>query len=219
MRGKVYLDIDGVMVHADPRKAPELDEDGFYKFNTEAVKVFNNLCYDYDIVLTSSHSGRFDRQMWAELLTRRGLKFRRVYLPEKRHKLEGENRRFFIQNIIDKDRETCHRVVIDDDKSVSELIIRGPHKIIVTNPLTGLVIEDLTSVMMGQELFLRALTNSALDEKRYFTDKEGNKHDVLKLDVVPDDGGRELHLSTAYGGLGYQNYLNLFKEELTKRKY
>lgn len=215
MRGKVYLDIDGVMVHADPRKAPELDEDGFYKFNAEAVKTFNSFCWGYDIVLTSSHNRRFDKRIWTELLRRRGLYFRRLYIPKKCQKLEGESRKDFIQGIIDKDGAICHRVVIDDDKSISELNIQGRHHIIVTNPISGLVMEDLMGVTIDRELFLN-VAPAILGEKRCYIDEEGNKHNVVKFDIVPKDGGRELHLITAYGGLGHQNCLNLFKEELSK---
>eukprot|EP01133_Synstelium_polycarpum_P016562 gene16562-19680_t len=37
-----FLDIDGVMVHANPHKPVELEEDGFYKFNPVAFFYMNS---------------------------------------------------------------------------------------------------------------------------------------------------------------------------------
>ena len=69
----ILLDIDGVMVPANGWKVPESDEDGFYKFKTEAEKELDNLLLQSSatIVLTSTHRYRFDKQKWIQILTKR----------------------------------------------------------------------------------------------------------------------------------------------------
>lgn len=38
-----FLDIDGVMVHANPHRTVELEKDGFYRFNPLAVSILNSI--------------------------------------------------------------------------------------------------------------------------------------------------------------------------------
>jgi hypothetical protein len=69
----ILLDIDGVMVPANGWKVPESDEDGFYKFKTEAEKELDDLLLQSGatIVLTSTHRYRFDKQKWKLILSKR----------------------------------------------------------------------------------------------------------------------------------------------------
>ncbi|WP_276878194.1 HAD domain-containing protein, partial [Chryseobacterium joostei] len=62
---KVFLDIDGVMVHANPYKKVDMEEDGFYKFNKNAVDAINSIDYnEIEIILSTSHRFRFNIQAW-----------------------------------------------------------------------------------------------------------------------------------------------------------
>lgn len=40
---KIFLDIDGVMVHANPQKQLYFEDDGFYKFNAVAVQILKSI--------------------------------------------------------------------------------------------------------------------------------------------------------------------------------
>lgn len=56
-----FLDIDGVLVHANPHRKVELELDGFYKFSPLASAILKNTIYKNKdkIVLSSSHRYRF----------------------------------------------------------------------------------------------------------------------------------------------------------------
>ncbi|MCC9043455.1 hypothetical protein LNQ81_12315 [Myroides sp. M-43] len=68
---RVFLDIEGVMVHSNPNKRVEMAEDGFYAFLDEAVDVFNTIPVE-EIILSTSHKNRFTLEQWNELLKDRG---------------------------------------------------------------------------------------------------------------------------------------------------
>ncbi|WP_353100409.1 HAD domain-containing protein [Myroides odoratus] len=74
---KVFLDIDGVMVHGNPQKKVEIAEDGFYVFMTKAIAIFNQIEVD-EIILSTSHRNRFSIAEWSALLKIRGLKFSKL---------------------------------------------------------------------------------------------------------------------------------------------
>ena len=47
---KLFLDIDGVLVHANPMRKVEFDDDGFYKFNFSIKSLSNSkylIFYDF----------------------------------------------------------------------------------------------------------------------------------------------------------------------------
>ncbi|MHC5226560.1 HAD domain-containing protein [Ignatzschineria sp. LJL83] len=60
---KLFLDIDGVMVHANPHRTVEHEEDGFYRFNLQAIEALNMLIKEMnieEIILSTSHRFNFN---------------------------------------------------------------------------------------------------------------------------------------------------------------
>lgn len=134
---KVFLDIDGVMVHANPYKTVELEDDGFYRFAFRAVSAFN--CIENpDIILSTSHRHRFSIPVWENIFMKRGIHFKSISIitNECSHKI---SRREEIETWV---REKKYRnddfIIIDDDKSLNGLPKRLKERVVMTSPYVGL---------------------------------------------------------------------------------
>lgn len=136
---KLFLDIDGVLVHANPMKKVEFDDDGFYKFNSEAVSVLNKLSIDnVEIILSSSHRHRFTLSKWKTIFKKRGVHFDKFSII-KSDITYKDSRRIEIENWIRLKRYKPSEVlIIDDDKSLNGLEIDFKNRLILTNPYFGL---------------------------------------------------------------------------------
>lgn len=142
---KVFLDIDGVMVHGNPNKRVEMAEDGFYVFLNEAVTIFNTISVD-EIILSTSHKNRFTLEQWNELLKNRGLQFDKV------SRIESEpltrSRREEIMWWITKMRyDTKEIIIIDDDKTLNGLAPFLKERVVLTSSFRGLCNSDIPSVL------------------------------------------------------------------------
>lgn len=144
----IILDIDGVMVHAISNESLEFEQDGFYKFNPEAVNALNKLFEHYDndeneIILSTSHLNKYLPNQWCDILNARGLLH---YLYLTRPLIEGNSKLEIINNIIDnRQLSVSELIIIDDDKSLSNLCAERKARLILTNPITGLVVDDVLS--------------------------------------------------------------------------
>jgi len=138
---KVFLDIDGVMVHANPTRRVEFDVDGFYKFNSSAIIALKHICIhnsSIELIISSSHRFRYSTQEWKNIFFSRGLEFKEISRIETQINY-GQSRKTEILNWINK----CHfnwndLLIIDDDKSLNGLPIDLKKRLILTNPYIGL---------------------------------------------------------------------------------
>lgn len=133
---KVFLDIDGVMVHGNPHKKVEIAEDGFYVFMTKAIEVFNQINTE-EIILSTSHKNRFEIDEWTDMFKRRGLRFSKIskimnnsLYSSRREDIENHIKTFNM-NISDI-------IIIDDDKSLHSLNTHLKERVVITSSYRGL---------------------------------------------------------------------------------
>ena len=136
---KIFLDIDGVMVHANPMKKLDFEDDGFYKFNIEAVNAINVLNNENnEVILSTSHRFRYTKKEWKNIFKRRGINFKKISLIE----ISLENyfsRKIEIESwIIEKNILPEDFLIIDDDKSLNGLRDEYKSRLVLTNSYTGL---------------------------------------------------------------------------------
>ncbi|WP_294250477.1 HAD domain-containing protein [uncultured Chryseobacterium sp.] len=136
---KIFLDIDGVMVHNNPYKKVDMEEDGFYTFNTAAVEVINSFTDDdIEIVLSTSHRFRFDIQEWKDIFQRRNIKCKEISIIDlelnSKVSRKEEIEKWIEENKIDHDDV----LIIDDDKSLNGLSENLKRRLILTDPYIGL---------------------------------------------------------------------------------
>ena len=136
---KLFLDIDGVMVHANPHKQVEMEDDGFYKFNHTAVDVLNSVDHtSIEVILSTSHRFRFNIKQWKLIFHKRGINFNKISIL-KQDINHQNSRRFEIEKWITDHNIYSHDIVIiDDDKSLNGLPENLKKRLILTNPYTGL---------------------------------------------------------------------------------
>ncbi|MDE5448386.1 hypothetical protein BAX94_03850 [Elizabethkingia meningoseptica] len=136
---KLFLDIDGVMVHANPHKQVEMEDDGFYKFNHTAVDVLNSVDHtSIEVILSTSHRFRFNIKQWKLIFHKRGINFNKISIL-KQDINHQNSRRFEIEKwITDHNIDSHDIVIVDDDKSLNGLPENLKKRLILTNPYTGL---------------------------------------------------------------------------------
>ncbi|QQD14000.1 HAD domain-containing protein [Sphingobacterium sp. UDSM-2020] len=138
-----FLDIEGVLVHANPHQIVELEDDGFYKFNPQAIQILKSIIYKTKdkVILSTSHRFKYNIQEWKVIFERRGLEIRNLsilddkkYLSNHRHTRKEEILEWIQSNNLDyKDV-----VIINDDKSLNDLPTYLKNRLILTNSYTGL---------------------------------------------------------------------------------
>lgn len=149
----VILDIDGVMVHAISNKSVEFESDGFYKFNYEAVEALNYIFSLYEIeynniILSTTHRLKYSEADWQMMLRTRGL--RRVSSISRLPEYESNNKLDIIKSIIDNDGlSIAESIIIDDDKSLNNLPEELKTRLILTSPITGLLMDDVLNFYKG----------------------------------------------------------------------
>lgn len=141
----ILLDIDGVMVHANPVKKVEMENDGFYRFSTPAVEALNFLMNknDCEVMLTTSHRFRYSIAEWKNIFLNRGIDIKKISRIENETPF-GETRKESVLKWI-----TLHNLmpeeilIIDDDKSLNGLPENLKHRLVLTAPYKGLCTSDL----------------------------------------------------------------------------
>lgn len=138
---KLFLDIDGVMVHANPQKSVALDLDGFYKFNVDAIETLNVLIHSHkitELILSTSHRFRFTIKQWEKIFSDRGIHIKKISVVDL--PLDNKNtRKTEIITWIEKcDLNSNDIIILDDDKSLNGLPPELKKRLVLTNPYTGL---------------------------------------------------------------------------------
>ncbi|PWN70667.1 hypothetical protein C1631_011980 [Chryseobacterium phosphatilyticum] len=134
---RLFLDIDGVMVHANPYKKVDMGEDGFYKFNANAIDVINSID-DLEIILSTSHRFRFDIQEWKNIFQRRNIKFKEISIMNLKLDSKFSRREEIEKWINDNKIDPDDLIIIDDDKSLNGLPDNLKRRLILTDPYIGL---------------------------------------------------------------------------------
>jgi hypothetical protein len=146
---KFFLDIDGVLVHANPHKPVDLEADGFYKFSTVAVKILQSVLYETkdEVILSTSHRFKYPIDRWKEIFVSRGLKMKNISIIQTKYACSS--RRVEIEQWIDVNKIPFNDlVIIDDDKSLNDLPKSLKDRLVLTNPYTGLNdISHLTAIL------------------------------------------------------------------------
>lgn len=138
---KIFLDIDGVMVHANPSRKLEFDNDGFYTFNIAAVNVLNSVIKingEDELILSTSHRFRFTIIEWEKIFEHRGIHAKKISILN----LPLHNRSTRKTEIIDWIRYCKFKskdiIIIDDDKSLNGLPENLKKRLVLTDPYKGL---------------------------------------------------------------------------------
>lgn len=143
---KVFLDIDGVMVHANPALSVEADTDGFYKFSSAAISALNLLLSkikDAEITLTTSHRFKYGCNEWKEIFVKRGIGINRISRIERETPF-GESRKETLLNYLNAFNILPEDIlIIDDDRSLNGLPAQLKDRLILTNTMTGLLEKDV----------------------------------------------------------------------------
>lgn len=135
---KVFLDIDGVMVHGNPYKKVDMEEDGFYKFNANAVDVINSINYDIEIVLSTSHRFRFDIEEWKNIFQKRNVRFKKISIIDLKLNPKISRREEIEEWINENNINSNDLIIIDDDKSLNGLPEILKKRLVLTDSYIGL---------------------------------------------------------------------------------
>jgi len=134
---KVFLDIDGVMVHANPHRSIELEDDGFYRFDFKAISAINSID-NAEIILSTSHRHRFTIHEWEKIFKKRGIHFISISIIETEN-LYNVSRREEIERWVEiKHYSVNEIIIIDDDKSLNGLPKPLKDRVVLTSPYRGL---------------------------------------------------------------------------------
>jgi len=134
---KVFLDIDGVMVHANPHRTVELEKDGFYKFTPKAIIAINSI-KNAEIILSTSHRHRYEIEIWEKMFIERGVHFNSISMIETA-RAYGVSRREEIEEWVKiKKYPASEIIIIDDDSSLNALPKYLKDRLVLTSPYRGL---------------------------------------------------------------------------------
>lgn len=158
---KIFLDIDGVMVHANPHKIVEMEEDGFYKFNRQAVEILKSIVYTSkdELILSTSHRFRFNIKQWKKIFEYRGIHIQKLSILDVPIQQKVNRKTEILLWITEHNWTSEEIVIIDDDKSLNELPDNLKERLVLTNSYTGLITEtDLKRVLNRRAAKLLART-------------------------------------------------------------
>lgn len=137
---KLFLDIDGVMVHANPHKQVEMEDDGFYKFNHKAVDALNSIDHtNIELVLSTSHRFRFNLSQWKHIFNKRGIRFDKISIINENLNHKYSRKTEIEKWITDHHINSNDVIIIDDDKSLNGLPESLKTRLILTDPYIGLI--------------------------------------------------------------------------------
>lgn len=134
----IFLDIDGVLVPAKSWKKPEILNDGFPEFSTNAVETLNCIIdIETKIFLTTSHKSRFSVNQWKEIFKKRNL--HTVHIEKLEDNSERLNRREEIEKWFKNSNSYPENfIILDDDKSLNDLPVELKRHLVLTSPTIGL---------------------------------------------------------------------------------
>lgn len=134
----ILLDIDGVMIPAKSWSAPPVLEDGFSVFNAKSVDALNQIIErsKADILLTTSHKGRFTIDKWISIFENRGVVVNGLDRLSIMH--SQISRKEEITNWFSNTNNVDDFVILDDDSSLNGLSPFLKTRLVLTKPLIGL---------------------------------------------------------------------------------
>lgn len=138
---KIFLDIDGILVHGNSAKAVESDADGFYKFNDAAVLALQSICANHpshEIILSSSHRFRYSLDEWKNIFQSRGIVINTISRVESPLDFTHTRKMEILDCISSRAFKTAEIMIIDDDKSLNGLPDELKERLILTDPYIGL---------------------------------------------------------------------------------
>lgn len=149
----LLLDLDGVLITSPPWRKDEQDTDGYSKFKQNCVQNLNTLLLkvDFRILLTSSRRKGKTLHEFNEIFARRKIGkpisgFLPVYEDCKNRK--EEILQFLKENVVN------NFLIIDDDKSLSDLDSEIKNRLVQTEFLLGFNDEKLTEAVRIVESFI-----------------------------------------------------------------
>lgn len=142
---KIFLDIDGVMVHAIPSKEVHIWADGFYMFEEAAVDALNEfLSEDDEIILSTTHRFRYPVDEWKVMFETRGLDYKisrmNCTTTGDVYSEKLEDILMWIEHLKLQPEEY---LIIDDDKRLNDLPPDIKKRLILTSSYSGLKLSDL----------------------------------------------------------------------------
>jgi len=142
----LLLDIDGVMVQAASWKRVELLDDGFYEFTQKAVTGLKEILSKTgaSIVITSSHKSTYSVAQWKDIFHKRGID---VDISKLVDNTEHLTRKEEILNWVENNNYYGNFAILDDDKSLHELPAYLKEKVVFTQPIIGLRMEDVSNAI------------------------------------------------------------------------
>lgn len=143
----ILLDIDGVMVQAKSWSPPPILEDGFSVFSKQAVSALNAIIAssNADILLTTSHKGRFSIDQWKSIFSIRGVKVNDVQILSSDS--SEMNRMEEILKWYSSHENIDDFVILDDDKSLNGLPEYIKSRLVLTHPLVGLTSSHINNAV------------------------------------------------------------------------
>lgn len=148
----IFLDIDGVMVHANSWKKPDFLQDGFYEFTQKSTLALQKIISETNakIVLTTSHKSRFSIPNWKQIFSSRGIEVNEIdRLPEIEHHL---NRKDELMNWFNANKIEDDFFIIDDDRSLNELPEHLKKRLIQTSPSIGLTEKLVEEALLSRKM-------------------------------------------------------------------
>src|SRR5690606_29032536 len=149
----LFLDIDGVMVPANSWRRPEILDDGFPAFSSNATKALQRIIDSTGakIVLTTSHKSKYTPAQWRNIFSKRGISVNRISrLAENVLALNRKDEllKYFGGRSINEDF-----LIIDDDKSLNALPDYLRQRVIQPSGSVGLtgVLADEALLLLGKD--------------------------------------------------------------------
>ncbi len=135
MKGKIIIDLDGVLITTPSWKVDEIHRDGYSQFNEQAVNNLNELLEDIDLELWLISDRRKNKTLeeFNQIFLNRELKALVGFVPI------GESRLQELQSFINPDE---NYILIDDDSSLHSWRELQPWWV-KTQPLIGFNSEKL----------------------------------------------------------------------------
>jgi hypothetical protein len=138
----ILLDIDGVLVPANPWKKPEFMQDGFPMFSSKSVQALQKILFETDanVLLTTSHKTKYNVSQWRNLLSTRGINPRKIQRLTS-NSLQTSRKDEILDWYGTKRTPGEGFVIIDDDKMLNGLPPDIKDKLVLTSPSVGLTDE------------------------------------------------------------------------------
>lgn len=143
----LLLDIDGVMLPAKSWSPPPVLEDGFSMFNPKSVLALNEIILrsKADILLTTSHKGRFSIDEWFMIFEKRNVSVNNI--SRLTENISNLNRQQEISNWFSTSSNVQEFVILDDDNSLNGLSDHLKSRLVLTKSLIGLTSSHIAEAL------------------------------------------------------------------------